>query len=165
MGTVERTEIVVRTAVTGDLPGLRRVYRAASLSNAGDRAPLLARPEFLDFGGDAVAAGATRLAEPASGDRIVLGFATVTVRDGAEPELDDLFVDPAWRRRGVARRLVEDAATGLRASGHRRLWVTGNPHARGFYAAAGFVGSEEVRTELGPGLRLHLDLGRDTHGA
>ncbi len=149
----------IRTAVPADLPELRRIYRSASLANSGDADRLLARPEFLELAGDSVADGRTRLAETDRGDRpVVLGFATVTVADGGEPELDDLFVDPAWHRRGVARLLVEDAAESLRSAGHQRLWVTGNPHASAFYAAAGFVGSERVETELGPGLRLQLPL-------
>jgi GNAT superfamily N-acetyltransferase len=88
----------------------------------------------------------------------ILGFATVTVGDVAEPELDDLFVDPQWHRRGDARRLIDDAAQTVRQTGRQRLWVTGNPHASAFCAAVGFVGSEPVATELGPGLRLHLDI-------
>jgi predicted N-acetyltransferase YhbS len=82
----------------------------------------------------------------------------VTVGDAGEAELDDLFVDPQWHRRGVAQRLIQDAIQTVHKSGHQRLWVTGNPHASAFYAAVGFVGSERVTTELGPGLRLHLDV-------
>ena len=151
----------IRTAVSADLPELQRIFRSASLSNPGDSGALLSRPEFLHFAGEGIAAGRTRVAVAGPVDAgPILGFATVTVGDAGEPELEDLFVDPRWQRRGVARRLVEDAVQALRASGHHRLWVTGNPHASAFYAAAGFVGSEAVATELGPGLRLHLDLRR-----
>ncbi|MGV1009900.1 MAG: GNAT family N-acetyltransferase, partial [Dermatophilaceae bacterium] len=87
----------------------------------------------------------------------ILGFATVTVGDVGEPELDDLFVDPQWQRRGVAWRLIQHAVQTVRESGRQRLWVTANPHASVFYAAVGFLGSERVATQLGPGLRLHLD--------
>src|SRR5262249_30679337 len=41
--------LAIRTAVAADLPALQQVYRAASLSNAGDAPMLLARPEFLVF--------------------------------------------------------------------------------------------------------------------
>ncbi len=151
--------ISIRTAVPSDLPELQRIYRSASLSNAADAPLLLDRPEFLHFVGGGVAEGHTRVAvggAEAAGP--ILGFATVTLGEVGEPELEDLFVDPQWHRRGVARRLIEDATETVRGSGHRRLWVTGNPHASAFYAAVGFVGSERVATELGPGERLHLDV-------
>ncbi|MBO0867440.1 MAG: GNAT family N-acetyltransferase [Micromonosporaceae bacterium] len=152
--------VAIRTAVAADLPALRRVYRTASLSNAGDAPVLLARPEYLDFPGDAVAAGRTRVAVagPPGAGRVV-GF--VTVIDGDDgPELEDLFVDPQWRRRGFARHLVLDVVTALQQAGRRRLWVTGNPHALGFYLAVGFVETGRVATELGTGLRMYLDLTR-----
>ncbi|MBT9255285.1 GNAT family N-acetyltransferase [Phycicoccus sp. KQZ13P-1] len=146
----------VRTAVWPDLHDLRRIYRAAALSNSGDVDALLTRPEFLEYEGTAVGAGTTRVAQRQhAGVLLIVGFATVSLGEHGEPELDDLFVDPPWQRHGVALRLVEDAADRLRGSGHTRLWVTGNPHASAFYRAAGFVGTGRVETELGPGLRLH----------
>ena len=149
----------IRTAVPLDLPELQRIYRSASLSNPGDAPLLLARPELLHFAGAGIAEGSTRVAVAGpEGGATIVGFATVTVGEVGEPELDDLFVDPQWRRRGVAQRLVDDAVQTVRRAGRRRLWVTGNPHAQAFYAAVGFVGGEPVATELGPGLRLHFDI-------
>ncbi|GAA4413655.1 hypothetical protein GCM10023168_36610 [Fodinibacter luteus] len=149
----------IRTAVPADLPELRRVFRAASLSNPGDAPLLLAHPEFLDFTGDGVAAGRTRVAEgDAQGVGRILGFATVADVDAGDGELEDLFVDPQWHRRGIADRLLRDAVEALRESGRRRLWVVGNPQALAFYRAVGFTGGESVATELGVGLRLHLDV-------
>jgi GNAT superfamily N-acetyltransferase len=148
--------LTIRTAIEGDLPALRRVFRAAALSNAGDAPMLLARPEFLDFAGDGIAAGRTRVAVagPHEEDQVV-GFATVVMGiDGLE--LEDLFVDPSWRRRGIARRLVDDVAATARKGGHRQLRVTGNPHASDFYLAVGFVQTGVVATELGAGLRMYL---------
>ncbi|BCJ47202.1 hypothetical protein GCM10010168_72090 [Actinoplanes ianthinogenes] len=141
----------LRTAVTDDLPGLREVYRAASLSNAGDAPVLLARPEYLVFSGDRIEAGGTVVA---LAEGRVVGFATVADGD----ELEDLFVDPGWQRRGIARVLVRRIAEAVREAGHSRLWVTGNPHALEFYRAAGFVEVDHIATELGNGLRMALDL-------
>jgi len=168
---------MIRTAVASDRPELQRVYRAAALSNAGDAPMLLARPEFLVFAGDGIADGRTLVAlagvapgeltpdgvapgEVAPGEDRIVGFATVA--DGGEdgPELEDLFVDPGWRRRGIARRLVERIAGDARDAGHRRLWVVGNPHALAFYEAAGFVRVGRISTALGAGLRMSLDLRR-----
>jgi GNAT superfamily N-acetyltransferase len=159
MSGVEEPVTTVRTAVPADLPELQRIYRSASLSNSLDAPLLLARPEFLHFAGEGVLEGRTRVALASlEGVDTILGFVTVTVPDRGEPELDDLFVDPQWHRRGIARRLIQDAVQTVRKAGRQRLWVTGNPHAFDFYAAVGFVGSERVATELGPGLRLHLEV-------
>jgi GNAT superfamily N-acetyltransferase len=150
---------VIRAAVAADLPALQQVYRSASLSNAGDAPMLLARPEFLVFAGDGIAAGRTLVAlgGPPDDERVV-GFATVDDGRDDGPELEDLFVDPGWRRRGIARHLVRQIANTARDTGHRRLWVTGNPHALAFYLAAGFVRVGRVSTALGSGLRMSLDL-------
>jgi GNAT superfamily N-acetyltransferase len=150
--------LTFRTAVPGDLPALRHVYRTASLSNAGDAPMLLARPEFLIFAGEGIAAGQTRVAATGpQGDGQVVGFVTLAAGEDG-PEIEDLFVDPDWRRQGIARRLVLDVATTARQSGQRYLWVTGNPHASNFYLAVGFVETGRIATELGVGLRMRLDL-------
>jgi len=151
--------LAIRAAVAADLPDLQQVYRAASLSNADDAPLLLARPEYLVFAGEGIADGRTlvAVARPAGKDQVV-GFATVAAgQDG--PELEDLFVDPDWRRRGIARDLVRQIVSTVRDAGHRHLWVTGNPHALAFYLAVGFVQTDQVATALGgTGLRMSLDL-------
>jgi len=156
--------LTVRTAVPSDLEDLRRIYRAASLSNEGDAPALLERPEFLVFEGDGVASGRTLIAMadgPAGGT--ATGFATITtpaaLHPGAGAELDDLFVDPRWRRRGIARHLVHQIVVMARDGGHQRLWVTGNHHALPFYRAVGFLRTGQVATALGSGVRMSLDVG------
>jgi GNAT superfamily N-acetyltransferase len=88
----------------------------------------------------------------------VVGFATIAagLYDGAD--LEDLFVDPAWRRLGIARHLLRQVVKTARDAGHQRLWVTGNPHALAFYLAVGFVQTDQVSTALGMGLRMSLDM-------
>jgi hypothetical protein len=78
--------LAIRTALAADLPALQQVYRAASLSNAGDAPLLLARPEFLVFTGDGIAAGRTlvAVAGPSGNDRVV-GFATVASGPDGRP--------------------------------------------------------------------------------
>ena len=150
---------VIRTAVPADLVVLQEIFRAASLSNVDDAPLLLAHPEYLDFTGEGIADGRTRVATTAAGDDDrIRGFATVAVDQDGGLELEDLFVDPGWRRRGIARELVLDLATAARRDGHQRLGVTGNPHALCFYRSVGFVEDGPAATELGPGTRLHLDL-------
>ena len=99
----------IRTAEPGDVVALRDLYWRSSLSNDGDRASLLAHPDALDFDELSVLEGRTRVA--IDGERVV-GFATIRVH-GVLAELEDLFVDPEWMRRGLGRRLVNDRARRL----------------------------------------------------
>jgi GNAT superfamily N-acetyltransferase len=152
------TAIQVRAAAADDLPVLARIFRAASLTNAGDREALLAHPEVLTLSDDLLVGGRTRVATAADGT--VVGFAGTRPTDPGVLELDDLFVDPDAMRAGVARRLILDIATEAEREGVGRIEVTANPHALGFYDAAGFVAGAQVETEFGSGLRMHLDVAR-----
>ena len=64
---------MIRPGVLADLAAVRDVYRRASLSNAGDRANLLAHPEHLILGPEGLNEGRTLVAEQ---DGSVVGFAT-----------------------------------------------------------------------------------------
>jgi predicted N-acetyltransferase YhbS len=147
--------VVVRAAVGADLDAIREVFRASSLSNAGDRAALLAHPELLVWPGTTIAAGRTRVAVDDGG--AIVGFATAVPVDG-EWELDDLFVQPGRMRQGVARRLVQDVLTLAARSGVRTVRVSANPHAMAFYTAVGFVPYGTAQTRFGPVQRLRLDV-------
>jgi len=143
---------IIRLGVPADLPAASDVYRSASLSNAGDRDNLLAHPEYLVLGPEGLAEGRTYVAEE---EGSLVGFATWTEAGGVF-ELEDLFVDPGWRRRGIAAALVNRIAQVLRARGVRRLEVTANPHAMGFYRAAGFVDCGVTDTAFGAAPRMML---------
>jgi hypothetical protein len=84
---------VIRLGVPADLAAVRDVFRRASLSNAGDRAILLAHPEHLITGPEGLNEGRTHVAEE---NGSVVGFATWADVDGVI-ELEDLFVDPTGR--------------------------------------------------------------------
>ncbi len=73
---------------------------------------------------------------------------------GGTADLEDLFVDPEWMRRGIATALVNRIADVLRARGARCLDVTANPHALGFYRAAGFTGCGVAETNFGTAPRM-----------
>ena len=146
----------IRDAEIDDLGAVNAVYRRSSLSNDGDRALLLAHPEVLVLSGASLSHGRMRVVAV---ERTVVGFATTSVHDD-HLELDDLFVDPDWMRRGIARDLVLDAVAMARALGLDRIEVTGNDHAREFYAQAGFVSIGVADTPLGvpaPRLRRTID--------
>ena len=145
---------MIRLGTAADLTAASGVYRRASLSNAGDRDNLLAHPEHLILGPEGLAEGRTHVAEE---DGSVVGFATWAESAGTI-ELEDLFVDPDYRRRGIAMALVNSIAEILRARGAERLEVTANPHAMGFYRAAGFTDCGVAETNFGAAPRLVLAL-------
>jgi GNAT superfamily N-acetyltransferase len=143
---------MIRLGGLADLPAASDVYRNASLSNAGDRDNLLAHPGYLMLGRGGLAEGRTYVAEE---DGSLVGFAT-WAKAGRVFELEDLFVDPPWMRRGIATALVTCIAGVVRARGAERLEVTANPHALGFYTAAGFADCGVTSTEFSPARRMAL---------
>ncbi len=78
-------------------------------------------------------------------DGIVGGYATwcdtyETEHATAGFYMNDLYVDPAFRRHGLARRLVARVAAECRRQGHGFVWWTQEPNnaeAAGFYASIG----------------------------
>jgi GNAT superfamily N-acetyltransferase len=145
---------MIRTGTPADLDAARGVYRRASLSNAGDRDNLLAHPEYLILSPEGLAEGRTQVADQ---DGSVVGFATWAETAGTV-DLEDLFVDPDYRRRGIAIALVARIAEVLRARGVQRLEVTANPHAMEFYRAAGFTDCGVAETDFGTAPRMVLKL-------
>ena len=145
---------MIRLGTSADLAAASSVYRRASLSNAGDRDNLLAHPEYLILGPAGLAEGRTYVAEE---NGSITGVAT-WAGTGDPVELKDLFVDPDYRRRGIAAVLVTRIAGDLRTRGVQRLEVTANPHALEFYRAAGFTDCGVAETEFGPAPRMALAL-------
>jgi GNAT superfamily N-acetyltransferase len=147
--------LVIRLGTPSDLDAAAGVYRRASLSNPGDRDLLLAHPEYLVLESAGLAEGRTYVAEE---DGTVVGFATWAVAEDGGIELEDLFVDPAWMRRGIATALIMHIADVIRSRGADTIEVTGNPDALAFYHAAGFVDIGTGQTPGGSAPRLSLRL-------
>lgn len=145
---------MIRLGTSADLAAATSVYCRASLSNAADRDNLLAHPEYLILGPEGLAEGRTYVAEE---DGAVVGFATWAEADGMT-ELEDLFVDPGYIRRGIATALLRHIAGILRALGVERLEVSANPHAQAFYRAAGFTDCGLAATEPGAPPRMVLPI-------
>ena len=146
---------MIRLGTPSDLDRVTEVYRTASLSNPGDRDRLLAHPEYLVLEPDGLTEGRTHVAEE---NGSVVGFATWAETDGGSMELEDLFVDPPWMRRGIATALVSCIADVLRSRGADALEVTASPDALGFYRSVGFidVGVDETSFGSAPHLQLRL---------
>jgi GNAT superfamily N-acetyltransferase len=149
---------VIRLGTPADLPACAGVYRRASLSNAGDRDNLLAHPEYLILSPEGLNEGRTYVAEE---DGSVVGFATWAAQAGdaiETIELEDLFVDPGWRRRGIATALVSQVVDVLRPRGVRCLEVSANPHAERFYRTVDFIDCGVAETVFGVVPRKRLTI-------
>lgn len=139
------SELVIRSAVTGDFDRLLDIRRRASLTNKGDLDLIAAHPEWLVWD-DAL----LPFVQVAVIDGKVVGFATALPVDDFL-ELEDLFTDPDWMRQGVASALIADISQrGL------RIEVSANHHAKAFYESAGFVVVHVVNTIGEPQFRMHL---------
>jgi ribosomal protein S18 acetylase RimI-like enzyme len=143
-------ELEIRTATAGDLAALRDLYRRSSLANETDRDLFGRHPELLEWPAGGLAEGRTRVA--VVDDRVV-GFSTV-VPHGGTREVEDLFVDPEWMRRGIGRHLVADMAATAAGSGGIALEVDANPAALAFYERVGFVAVGAARLAQGTGVRM-----------
>ena len=146
---------MIRVGTPADRPVLADVYRRASLSNPGDRDRLLAHPEHLVLDPEGLTEGRTHVAEE---NGSVVGFATWAENDGGRMELEDLFVDPTWMRRGIATALVNRICDELRSRGTDTLEVTASPDALGFYRSVGFIDAGVAETSFGSAPHLLLRL-------
>jgi GNAT superfamily N-acetyltransferase len=146
------TALVIRLGTPTDYPAVAAVFRRASLFNDGDRDDLLAYPQHLVLQPDGLSQGRTYVAETHGS---VIGFAS-WVQTVETVDLEDLFVEPVWMRRGVATALVARIVDVLRSHGVSCLEVTANPHALGFYRRAGFRDIGTAMTEFGRAPRMAL---------
>jgi GNAT superfamily N-acetyltransferase len=130
---------------------LEALQRRASLMHDAYRDALLANPDLIALPRWQLEENRVRVAE--SGDK-TLGFAAVLPRDPQTCDLDALFVEPDYWKRGIGRALMEDAFVLARAAGAEAMEVLANPHADGFYARLGFVRIGTVTTPLGIGGKM-----------
>ena len=152
---MHRADPMIRLGTAADLAAVADIYRRASLSNAGDRDRLLAHPEHLVLDPDGLTEGRTQVAEE---NGSVVGFATWAETESGDMELEDLFVDPKWMRRGIATALVNRICDVLRSRGADTLEVTASPDALGFYRSAGFIDAGVAETSFGSAPHLLLRL-------
>lgn len=81
----------------------------------------------------------------------LVGFVYLAWDGGVHAFVLDPTVHPAYRRRGIGRRLVQEAAAVARQRGIVWLHVDYDPELRAFYAACGFTPTEAGVMRLGPG--------------
>jgi len=145
----------IRLAQVSERDALERLQRRSSLHGPLYRAQLGAHPDAIELPVEQIAAGLVRVAEQ---DGVVVGFAVLLERSGDACELDGLFVEPDRMRRGVGRRLVEDAKRIAGERGATRIDVVANPQAVAFYEAVGFTTVGQTQTRFGPAPRMSLSV-------
>ncbi len=105
---------IVRTANLNDLPDLVRLTRAFYDEDGFSTVDEDIRSRFETF----LTASDARVAVATDG-AASYGFALTTVRlileSGPVAEIQDLFVDPEHRKKGIASTLIEDAASWARS--------------------------------------------------
>lgn len=141
----------IRIADVGERAALEALQWRASLQNRGDRAALLANPDAIKLPSEQISAGHVFAAER---NGAILGFAAVLPRADGDCELDALFVEPEFWRKGVGAALIGYCVRHARQRHAAILHVVGNPHAKAFYLACGFDSLGEVPTRFGPGLHM-----------
>ena len=141
--------VKVRQAGPDDQQQLNTVMRCASLAvETGEVLQrLMEEPEHLQVDDQLVAAGQVVLAEA---DGVVVGLASFVITESAHAELDGMFVDPSYWRRGIGRMIFEATERELIARQATGIRVVSGASAVDFYKSVGFSIVGEERTPLGP---------------
>lgn len=137
---------IIRKARADERLALIALQRRASLVWEDVRQILLDRPELIDLDPRMIARGQVFIGEA---DNTVAGFATIIPHDDCM-ELEGLFVDPPFWRRGIGSALVDHIAMIAREHGAQRLHVIANAEVEAFYHAAGFTQTGTHQTLFGP---------------
>ncbi len=156
-------EIRIRKAGIGDLASILH-HRRALFEEMGEPAALLDRMEQLssDYFSEALVAGTYQawLGETASGQ--IAGGAGVVVdaAPGVPGEeraqrvyIRNLYIEPAFRRAGVATRIMEAMIEWCRAEGFGFVSLHATKLGRPLYEALGFKPTTELRLKLRPRAR------------
>jgi ribosomal protein S18 acetylase RimI-like enzyme len=136
----------IRSGRQDEIPAILDVWRRAEAVPGTTDTPADLE-QLLRFDAEALLVGV-------AGPHIV-GTAIATW-DGWRGGIWRLAVLPDWRRRGVARALVDEAERRLRAKGVRRISVlaeSANPRAVAFWDACADMGYE-----LDPGIRRYVKM-------
>jgi GNAT superfamily N-acetyltransferase len=154
--------ISYRAARPDERDALEELQRRSSLANEEHRKALLADPGLIFLPQEHVS---PRHAIVAESGGFAVGFAIVLRRPDGDAELDGLFVEPPYWRRGIGTELVTLAKRLAVELGVGRLWVIASPAARAFYEKCGFRYVRGVATQLSPALLMNLELTQSGSGA
>lgn len=155
---MSNAEVRIRPAGPDDVPLLlhhrRSMYQAMGHSDGGLLDEVMRVSEI--YFRRALPAGRYRgwVAE-ADGGRVVAGGGIVINDWPAHPRetmplrvwILNLYVEPGFRRRGIARRLMETMIEWCRAAGYRNVSLHASPEGRPLYESMGFVPTNEMRLD------------------
>jgi GNAT superfamily N-acetyltransferase len=148
----------VRLATVADLEHLL-AHRVAMFRDMGEAAPAVldgVREDARRYFTAAVPQG-SYVAWLAEADGAVVAGAGVVIAawpgspwDGQSRRawILNVYTEPAWRRRGLARRLMAVVLDWCRAEGFSRVSLHASDEGRPLYAALGFVPTNEMRLTL-----------------
>ena len=171
-----QTERRLRVAREDDIPaiekliptsvrGLQAAYYSAAQMEAAigsafgvDRQLILDRTYFVvEDGGDIIGCGGW------SKRKTLFGGDQQTNRDDTElnPSTDSariraFFIHPAWARRGIGRRILDECEQMIRAAGFKSVELAATLSGVAFYAACGYVSGERLDIPLPNGLSLEI---------
>ena len=146
-------KVIIRSASEEELGALGQLKLRSSLGWGDLREELEALPEARE-----VTAENLPFVFLADHQGEAVGFATVLPSIGRDAELEDLFVDPDFWRRGVGDQLLREAERRALGLGFRGLHVVANRRAVPFYESKGFKVMGEVETLFEPAPEMRKDL-------
>ena len=150
--------LTIREATLDDIPEIvrqrRRMYEDMQYTEVAS----LERSATLNtaYLRKAIAEGSFRSWLACSGSRAVAGGAVLVVPWPAHPyDLEcrrgtilNVYTEPEYRRRGIARQLMETMIAWCRQEGLARVNLHASDHARRLYESLGFEPSNEMRLKL-----------------
>jgi len=150
--------ITIRQADTRDIPELvrlrRRMYEDMRCS---DTAALDAMASLTAaYLRRAVADGSFRAWLACHGDRVIAGGAVLITAWPAHPyalecrraTILNVYTDPSYRRRGIARQIMQTMISWCKQQGLARLTLHASEDGRRLYESLGFEPSNEMRLNL-----------------
>ncbi len=154
-----KTDIAVRSATIDDLPILlhhrREMFQAMGYTEPAALASLdaLAEQYFKKALQDRTYHGWLAV-EPAGAVIGGGGVADVTLPAGphtpalTRPEILNVYVEPDYRRRGIARRLMQAIIEWCRARGDASVFLHASDEGRALYTSMGFEPSNEMMLRI-----------------
>lgn len=157
-GNAANLDFTIREALPADIPEILRQRRAMYVDmNYKEPAALEAMAKLTaDYLANAMSDGSFRAWLACEGDRAVAGGAVIISPWPAHPyDLEcrrgtilNVYTDPAYRRRGLARRLMQTMIAWCQHEGLARVTLHASADGRHLYESLGFEASNEMRLKL-----------------
>jgi GNAT superfamily N-acetyltransferase len=126
-------ELTLRIATRADLPELCALALSAKASWGYPAEWLALWSEDLRYDERTLAEQCVLVAELDGARRGVCSFSS----RGVDADLEGLWIDPTWVRRGLGRALLQEAMRRAERSGALQLHIDSEPRAEGFYLRMG----------------------------